>query len=180
MMQLLAAKGFTTTYKERFATAVATIVGKIPPAKLVDEWLDNVEVDGAHRLQHWVGLNLPRAIDWAQCIVVLDAAHVLAADPEEGADHEPWQDPNAPAPSAELPDHDLEELPLAIAHAETLADALDATVGALDHLAVPAVAGLTTNQVLGRSATALRTLKAAVIAQTDLAPANLASMAHAA
>lgn len=178
MTQFLAVKGFTTTYKERFAAAVATIVGKIPSADLIDEWLDNVEVDGAHRLQHWVGRNLPRAIDWAQCIVVLDAAHVLAADPEEGVDHEPWQDPNAPA--AELSDQALDALPQALAHADTLADSLDATVGALDHLEVPDVAGLAANQVLGRSAMALRTLKAAVIAQTALTPANLESMAHAA
>lgn len=81
---------FRTTYKDRFAVSIAALVGNIPPADLVDEWVNNVEVDGAHRLQHWVGENLPSHLSWAQCIVLLDAAHVLAASPEEGEDHEPW------------------------------------------------------------------------------------------
>lgn len=76
-----------TTYAERFTHAVAVLCGAQPPADMVAEWIENVEVNGEHRLQGWV-LTQAATPFWAQGIVVLDAAHVLANDPEEGEGHE--------------------------------------------------------------------------------------------
>jgi hypothetical protein len=76
-----------TTYAERFAHAVAILCGAQPPADMVTEWINNIEVNGEHRLQSWV-LGQSATPAWAQGIVVLDAAHVLANDPAEGADHD--------------------------------------------------------------------------------------------
>jgi hypothetical protein len=77
----------TTTYAERFTHAVAILCGAQPPADMVTEWIANTEVNVEHRLQGWV-LSQAATPAWAQGIVVLDAAHVLANDPEEGAGHE--------------------------------------------------------------------------------------------
>jgi hypothetical protein len=78
--------GEATTYAERFTHAVAVLCGAQPPADMVAEWIANVDVNGEHRLQGWV-LSQAATPSWAQGIVVLDAAHVLANDPEEGAGH---------------------------------------------------------------------------------------------
>jgi hypothetical protein len=76
-----------TTYAERFTHAVAVLCGAQPPADMVDEWIANIDVNGEHRLQGWV-LSQAATPSWAQGIVVLDAAHVLANNPEEGMEHE--------------------------------------------------------------------------------------------
>jgi hypothetical protein len=54
---------------------------------MVAEWLENIDVNGEHRLQSWVMCQAATP-SWAQGIVVLDAAHVLANEPEEGMQHE--------------------------------------------------------------------------------------------
>lgn len=64
----------------------------MPPAEFVSEWLANIEVTGMARLQHWV-LSQPGSIAWAQGIAILDAAAVLAGQPEEGCDHEMPDEP---------------------------------------------------------------------------------------
>jgi hypothetical protein len=79
--------GEATTYAERFTHAVAVLCGAQPPADMVAEWIANIDVNGEHRLQSWV-LSQAATPSWAQGIVVLDAAHVLANDPEEGMEHE--------------------------------------------------------------------------------------------
>lgn len=75
-----------TTFAQRFTDAVAILCGSEPPTDFVDEWLGNVDVNGVHRLQEWV-LNQAATPPWAQGIVVLDAAHLLAESPEEGEQH---------------------------------------------------------------------------------------------
>lgn len=84
---LLVRPGVPTTYEHRFAEGVRLIVGAIPPADMVGEWIENVEVNGEHRLQAWVQ-SQPGTPEWVQATAVLDAAHQLAYNPEEGADHE--------------------------------------------------------------------------------------------
>lgn len=79
-----------SSHVERFTSAVTAIIGKEPPAAMVQEWLEDVEVNGAWRLQNWVGMNLPANLQWVQCIVLLDAARELAEGPEEGKGHHPW------------------------------------------------------------------------------------------
>lgn len=77
-----------TTYLQRFREALAVMCGAMPPEDLCQEWLDGVSVNGADRLQNWVGsqVQLP---GWAQCIGTIDAAMTWADQPEEGEDHEP-------------------------------------------------------------------------------------------
>ena len=91
--------GEVTTYAERFTHAVAVLCGAQPPADMVAEWIANIDVNGEHRLQSWV-LCQAATPSWAQGIVVLDAAHVLANDPEEGVGHED----RPPAAQPALPD----------------------------------------------------------------------------
>lgn len=74
-----------TTWRDRFTEAVAHLCGAEPPEEYVNEWLANIDVNGEHRLQSWVGAQ--RIPSWAQCIVILDAARVLADTPEEGMGH---------------------------------------------------------------------------------------------
>jgi hypothetical protein len=74
-----------TTYAERFMQAIEVLCGGTqPPLGEVAAWLDK-EADN-HDLQEWVVNN--KAVWWAQGIAVLDAAHVLADQPEEGEGHE--------------------------------------------------------------------------------------------
>lgn len=73
-----------TTYIERFTEAVRLLCGKEPPRELVVAWLEHREL--ADDLQNFAAQYGP---SWAQGIVVLDAAAVLADTPEEGAEHEP-------------------------------------------------------------------------------------------
>jgi hypothetical protein len=98
--------GEATTYAERFTHAVAVLCGAQPPADMVAEWIANVDVNGEHRLQGWV-LSQAATPSWAQGIVVLDAAHVLANDPEEGAGH---KDRPPAQPAVPLTDEQIESL----------------------------------------------------------------------
>ena len=75
---------FTTTYRERFTSAVTLMCsGNCPPADMVDAWIDNTDYN--HALQSFAASHGP---EWVQGIVLLEAAHLLAATPEEGVDHE--------------------------------------------------------------------------------------------
>lgn len=81
---------WSTTAFGRFVDALAVLVGNEPPPAYVGEWLAGREVNGAWRLQDWVAQHLPARLGWAQAIVVIDAALILAQTPEEGEPHEPW------------------------------------------------------------------------------------------
>jgi hypothetical protein len=74
---------FNTTYHDRFADAVSLLCGRRAPTEFVTAWLDCDLED--NRLQQFA---IEHGPEWAQGIVVLDAAHMLAATPEEGANHE--------------------------------------------------------------------------------------------
>lgn len=77
-----------STHAQRFTDAVRILSGgAVPPAEFVEEWLGGIEVDGAHQLQNWI-LSQPGHVAWAQGIAILDAAAVLAGQPEEGCEHE--------------------------------------------------------------------------------------------
>ena len=71
----------TWSFHNRFALALSAICGKMPPDNLVTDWLSE---DGSNGLQDWVGNNLPKSIEWSQCIAILDAADTIASQPEEG------------------------------------------------------------------------------------------------
>jgi hypothetical protein len=78
-----------TTYEERFGDAIYLLVGgKFPPKDLLEDWIEGVEWSKKESLQDWVGSHMGGVIWWAQAIAVLDAAHVLASQPEEGEGHE--------------------------------------------------------------------------------------------
>ena len=73
----------TTTYLSRFADAVTLLCnGRRPPAPMVAAWVEMSD----DSLQEFAIANGPQ---WAQGIVLLDAAHLLAETPAEGVDHEP-------------------------------------------------------------------------------------------
>ena len=97
-----------TTYAERFTHAVSVLCGAQPPADMVAEWLENIDVNGEHRLQSWV-LSQAATPSWAQGIVVLDAAHVLANDPEEGMEHEDRPPAAHPAVPDAMTSADIQE-----------------------------------------------------------------------
>lgn len=72
-----------TTYRHRFTEAVTLLCGGMePPAAYIDVWFGGG--DGAN-LQDFAVRHGPY---WCQGIVLLDAAAVIASDPEEGAGHE--------------------------------------------------------------------------------------------
>lgn len=79
-----------TTYAHRFAHAVSLLCGKWPDAALVDSWLDK----SSDALQDFAASHGPA---WAQGIVLLDAAAVIADTPTEGVEHGE-RAPAAPAP----------------------------------------------------------------------------------
>ncbi len=67
-----------TTYRERFADAVERLCGRRAPEDMVDAWLTPGCDDG--RLQEFAVEHGPA---WAQGIVLLDAAHLMAENPAE-------------------------------------------------------------------------------------------------
>ena len=70
-----------TTAEDRFVQVITVMVGKAPPPTLVASWLA-FEDDG---LQGWVIDNMQSPLaEWAQGIVVLEAATLLANSPQEG------------------------------------------------------------------------------------------------
>jgi len=72
-----------TTWDQRFRDALTVLCGEPPPAGLVEAWFepgcDSVE------LQNWASEKCRMV--WAQGIVVIDAAEMLANDPAEGGMH---------------------------------------------------------------------------------------------
>lgn len=65
-----------TTFIRRFSDAVTLLCGRKPPEDMVVGWLDRGADD--HRLQDFAADYGPA---WAQGIVLLDAAHVMASTP---------------------------------------------------------------------------------------------------
>jgi hypothetical protein len=81
-----------TTYLQRFGDAVALLCGgRRATAKMLAGWLDGSD----DSLQHFAIDNGPA---WAQGIVLLDAAALLAETPGEGVQHAARQK----TPNAEL------------------------------------------------------------------------------
>lgn len=75
-----------TTWMQRFVDALTIMCGAEPPLELCQEWVDNVEVNGAWRLQNWVGMQ-PATPSWAQCIVTIESAECWADTPVESEIH---------------------------------------------------------------------------------------------
>ena len=78
-----------TTWMERFMDALQMLCnGKTPPLHLCEKWVHHYESGNPDEetLQHWVISN--RGGRWAQGIVTIDAATLLADEPAEGEDHE--------------------------------------------------------------------------------------------
>lgn len=74
-----------TTYVQRMGDAMALLChGHRPPNEMIAAWLDPAQEDD--RLQSFACDHGP---DWAQGIVVIDAARILAETPVEGVDNEP-------------------------------------------------------------------------------------------
>lgn len=72
------------TWIERYRQTIALLCGGIlPPLDICEAWL----ADGSesYALQDWVCSNM--AAPWAQAIIILDAAALMANEPEEGAGH---------------------------------------------------------------------------------------------
>ena len=73
-----------TTWEQRFVSVIKLFCqDRTPPDELVKGWVSNTNDD----LQNWVGKNLNRKVEWAQCIEILDAASNLADTPEDGGSH---------------------------------------------------------------------------------------------
>jgi hypothetical protein len=84
---------YITTYKQRFTAAVQALVGKKPPASHVDHWLGDNAKEALHwPLQDWVNANTKGTMGHIQGIAILDAAHHVAENPDEGENHEPAPD----------------------------------------------------------------------------------------
>lgn len=73
-----------TTFAERFRDAVTLLCGgRRPPETFVTQWLECKDAD-FYDLQSYA---IEHGPDWCQGIVLLDAAYVMAAAPEEGVNH---------------------------------------------------------------------------------------------
>lgn len=72
-----------TTWEERFREALKVLCGEPPPAGHVEAWF----APGSESLdlQHWASDKC--SMPWAQGIVVIDAAEMLADNPAEGPYH---------------------------------------------------------------------------------------------
>jgi len=77
-----------TSWMQRFMGALTLMCGAPPPPDMCQEWIDNVQVNYADRLQAWV-VNQPGTPYWVQGIVTIEAAEVWADSPEEGENHAP-------------------------------------------------------------------------------------------
>lgn len=69
-----------TTYKQRFEEAIALLCAKPVPEGMVDTWLNSDSL----ALQDFAASNGP---SWCQGIVLIEAADLLASEPEEGKGH---------------------------------------------------------------------------------------------
>jgi hypothetical protein len=73
-----------TTWMDRFRQTIAIFCGGVMPSlELCTSWIE--QDDNALLLQHWVMCNT--TVAWAQGISILDVAHVMAENPEEGMGH---------------------------------------------------------------------------------------------
>lgn len=73
-----------TTFAERFRDAVTLLCGgRRPPETFVTQWLECKDAD-FYELQSYA---IEHGPDWCQGIVLLNAAYVMAATPEEGVNH---------------------------------------------------------------------------------------------
>lgn len=73
-----------TTYMQRLGDAMALLCGgHRPPDEILGAWLN--ECDDDNRLQEFACEHGPA---WAQGIVLIDAASLLAEQPGEGVEHE--------------------------------------------------------------------------------------------
>lgn len=74
-----------TTWIERYRQTIALFCnGVMPPLDLCEAWIKNDGTDDLG-LQDWICCNT--TIPWAQAIAILDAAHIMADQPEEGVGH---------------------------------------------------------------------------------------------
>lgn len=70
-----------TTYEQRFIEAFTLLCGGRKPAiKMVQDWLSHE----SEALQDFAVSNGP---SWCQGIALIDAAHLMAENPEEGFGH---------------------------------------------------------------------------------------------
>ena len=76
-------KTTTSTWLDRFQSAMFRLCGTRPPADLCWDW---IEADGS-RLQNWVGIQ-PATPLWAMNIGVIDAAMILADATVEEEGHQ--------------------------------------------------------------------------------------------
>lgn len=72
-----------TTWVERFTEALTVLCGEPPPAGVVAAWFE--PGSDSEELQNWAAAKC--RMPWAQGIVVIDAAEVLADEPAEGDMH---------------------------------------------------------------------------------------------
>lgn len=74
-----------TTWEARFREALTVLCGEAPPPGMIEAWFepgcDSMD------LQEWAAEKC--SMPWAQGIVVIDAAELLAEHPAEGAPHAP-------------------------------------------------------------------------------------------
>lgn len=98
-----------TTYLQRFTHALSLLCGQTPPEEIVLAWLDK-NIDD-FRLQEFAIAHGPA---WAQGIVLIEAAQLMADQPTEGVEHEQspdlWPESTATEP---LPEQQSEEDTLA-------------------------------------------------------------------
>lgn len=75
-----------TSWMDRFRHALSLFCGgKEAPLEYCELWLRNEQVNGADPLQDWVAYNL--SVYWATGIGTIEAAQVMADNPEEGVEH---------------------------------------------------------------------------------------------
>lgn len=86
VMNELREKVDPTTKVERFEDALTVLAGGVCPDRaLVEAWFDEDDDQSHIRLQEWAMNN--SAAGWAMGIGIIDAALVLADNPDEGVDH---------------------------------------------------------------------------------------------
>lgn len=114
-----------TSYYQRMSDAITLLcAGKRPPEKMVFSWLDST----SEELQEFCIEHGPA---WAQGIVLIDAARVMADTPTEGVDHEahPPAQPSQPEQQAPVAAQEVSRLRAELARAErraiTYADILE-------------------------------------------------------
>lgn len=75
----------STNFVERFMDALELMCQARPPLEFIQQWTDDVQVNGADQLQEWVLNN--QWMDWATGIGTIEAAIVMADNPREDQEH---------------------------------------------------------------------------------------------